>query len=72
MDGSTDEDAPARVGVTLEALRRGQCRFIVDETSPVRFCGKPTIRGGSSWCAEHYGLVYEKRPQGVRRRPPHP
>jgi hypothetical protein len=53
-----DASAPKREGIPLDKLKPRQCRFIVDEHAlPVRFCGEPTVRGGS-WCEEHRQLVY--------------
>ncbi len=53
-----EASAPKRSGVPFDKLKPWQCRFIVDEhASPVRFCGEPTVRGGS-WCEEHRQLVY--------------
>ncbi len=65
-----DGNAPQRTGIRLEKLGPGQCRFIVDEhSSPVRFCGEPTVPSGSSWCAEHRRLVYLPRSQAPEKQP---
>ena len=48
-------------GVLLLNLKPRQCRFILGDGSPARFCAEPTI-SGESWCHEHYRLVYASSP----------
>ena len=57
-DGSDALAHKQKAGVLLLDLKPGQCRFILrDGKPPVRYCGAPTISGGS-WCAEHRRIVY--------------
>jgi hypothetical protein len=66
-EAEPDEGEPKRPGVSLLDLRLGQCGFNVDErVHPVRFCGEPTV-GGGSWCALHRRVVYEP---SAKRKPP--
>ena len=44
-------------GVSLLALRDGQCRWPLD-TRPVRYCGEPIVR--RAYCAAHAKLAYNR------------
>jgi hypothetical protein len=58
---------PEPVGVTIEGLRAGMCRFLLREPGirKIRYCGQ-TCDVSRSYCAEHHAIVY-RSPKVVAR-----
>lgn len=53
------------VGVLIQDLNREHCRWIMDDD--VHFCGHKSAYG-SSYCTDHYGMVYRPvKDRGQRR-----
>lgn len=60
-------------GVPLMDLKSHHCRWVTDKRAPFAerhsqavFCGAHVVKPGSSYCAEHHGLVYP--PPNEQRR----
>jgi GcrA cell cycle regulator len=50
------------LNLTLDELNRGVCHYPHGDRAPYRFCGAP-VRSGSSFCAMHCRMVYQRRPE---------
>jgi hypothetical protein len=44
------------LGLTIEEVGNGQCRYPRGEQVPYLFCGQP-VAGVSSWCPHHFSIV---------------
>ena len=49
---------------TLLELSAFECRWIHDDK---KFCAKPTVSESTSWCAEHYPIVYSTTSRNVHK-----
>lgn len=58
-------EPPLSRNIRLVDLESNQCRFIAGEPRDATYCGHQT-RGGSKWCAYHFGVVYQ--PPQIRKR----
>jgi GcrA cell cycle regulator len=55
------------LNLTLDELNRGVCHYPHGDRAPFTFCGAP-VKEGSSWCALHSRLVFQKhQPPPVSR-----
>lgn len=55
----THEAALQFLHKTLLDLQANECRFSASECAPFTFCGQRTEEG-SSWCAHHLGIVFQR------------
>lgn len=44
----------------FDLTSRNMCRFPYGEVAPFTFCGQKVVAEGSSWCAEHCHIVYQR------------
>jgi hypothetical protein len=56
------QQAEVLQGVALLDHHLGQCRWIVSDVWPVRYCGAPVVNS-SSWCEQHSRRVFNARLQ---------
>jgi GcrA cell cycle regulator len=56
------------LNLTLDELNRGVCHYPHGDRAPYRFCGAP-VKEGSSWCALHSRLVFQKHQPPPASRP---
>jgi hypothetical protein len=55
---------PDPAGISIEELERNDCKFAygrMEDRPPYRYCGRPVIREGGSWCRIHHDTVFGKK-----------